>query len=153
MFMLKSKRFEPIQEIASTSAKDLSRAMGEAGRKVADLERQLEQLQSYRDEYVRNSTQGNGTIDAVKLQNYRSFLDRLGEALRLHLKSLEAARAEYEVRRTAWSEKRIEAESLSRVVDRFRKEEQQVADRREQREGDDAALRVSRAAKDEAGNY
>jgi flagellar export protein FliJ len=90
--MMKSKRFEPIQEIASTSAKDLSRAMAEAGRKVADLERQLEQLQSYRDEYVRNSTQAAGTIDAVKLQNYRSFLDRLGEALRQHAKSLETAR-------------------------------------------------------------
>ena len=36
--MMKSKRFEPIREIASTSAKDLSRVMGEAGRKVADLE-------------------------------------------------------------------------------------------------------------------
>ena len=36
--MMKSKRFEPIREIASTSAKDLSRAMGEAGRKVAELE-------------------------------------------------------------------------------------------------------------------
>ena len=60
--------------------------MGERGRKVADLERQLEQLQAYRDEYVRNSTQSNGAMDAVKLQNYRSFLDRLGEALRQHLK-------------------------------------------------------------------
>ncbi len=54
---MKSKRFEPIQEIASTSAKDLSRAMAEAGRKVADIESQLERLQAYRDEYVRNSTQ------------------------------------------------------------------------------------------------
>jgi flagellar protein FliJ len=152
MLMRKSKRFEPIQEIASTSANDLARAMGEAGRKVADLERQLEQLQAYRDEY-RNSTQASGSIDAVKLQNYRSFLDRLGEALRLHLKSLESARAEYEMRRKLWSEKRIEAESLSRVVDRFRKEEQQVVERREQREGDDAALRVSLAARSETGNH
>ena len=63
--MMKSKRFEPIQEIASTSANDLSRAMGEAGRKVADLERQLEQLQSYRDEYLRNSSQSAAPIDAV----------------------------------------------------------------------------------------
>ena len=77
--MIKSKRFEPIHEIASTSAKDLSRVMADAGRKVADLERQLEQLQAYRDEYVRNS-QSSGAMDAVKLQNYRSFLDRLGEA-------------------------------------------------------------------------
>src|SRR6202789_937153 len=106
--MIKSKRFEPIQEIAATSANDLSRVMAEAGRKVADLERQLEQLQNYRDEYVRNSTQSSGAIDAVKLQNYRSFLDRLGEALRQHLTKLDHARAEYEKRRLAWSEKRIE---------------------------------------------
>jgi flagellar export protein FliJ len=147
--MMKSKRFEPIREIASTSAKDLSRSMGEAGRKVADLERQVEQLKSYRDEYVRNS-QSSGAIDAVKLQNYRSFLDRLGEAMRQHGTALEKARAEYEKRREQWSEKRIEAERLSLVVDRFRKEEQHAADRREQREGDEAALRSSLAARGEA---
>jgi flagellar protein FliJ len=151
--MMKSKRFEPIQEIASTEAVDLSRAMGEAGRKVADIESQLEQLKTYRDEYVRNSTQSAAAMDAVKLQNYRSFLDRLGEALRQHMKSLETARAEYERRRALWSEKRVEAESLSRVVDRFRKEEQHVAERREQREGDDAAVRALLAAPGDAGNY
>jgi flagellar FliJ protein len=151
MFMSKSKRFEPIQEIASSTANDLSRSMAEAARKVADLERQLEQLQSYRDEYTRNSAQGNGAMDAVKLQNYRTFLDRLGEAMRQHAKNLEAARGEYERRRVAWSEKRIEAESLGRVVDRFRKEEQHAADRREQREGDDAAMRVALAARGEHG--
>ena len=151
--MMKSKRFEPIQEIASSKAVDLSRAMGEAGGKVADIERQLAQLQSYRDEYVRNSTQSAAAIDAVKLQNYRSFLERLGEALRQHMKSLDHARAEYEARRAAWSEKRVEAESLGRVVDRFRKEEQHVADRREQREGDDTALRVSQAVRAELGNH
>ena len=116
--------------------------MGEAGRKVADLEKQLQQLQSYRDDYVRNSTQGAAAVDAVKLQNYRTFLDRLSEALRQHSRLLDDARAEYERRRAAWSEKRIEAESLGRAVDRFRKEEQHAADRREQREGDDAALRI-----------
>ena len=145
--MRKSKRFEPIQEIASTKAEDLSRAMGEAARKVADLERQLEQLQAYRNEYVRNSTQSSGTMDAVKLQNYRSFLDRLGEAMRQHAQSLKLAHAELDKRRSQWSEKRIEAQVLSRVVDRFRKEEQHAADRREQREGDDAAMRVAIAAR------
>jgi flagellar FliJ protein len=151
--MTKSKRFAPIQEIAATSAKDLSRAMAEAARKVADLERQLQQLQSYRDDYVRNSAPGSVVVDAVKLQNYRTFLDRLGEALRQQAKSLEIARAEYEKRRAAWSEKRIEAESLGRAVDRFRKEEQHAADRREQREGDDAALRTLMASRIEMGNH
>jgi flagellar protein FliJ len=149
--MSKSKRFEPIQEIAANSADALSRAMADAAKKVTDLERQLEQLKTYRDEYVRNSAGTAGAMDAVKLQNYRSFLDRLGEALRQHHKNLDAARAEYERRRSVWSEKRVEAESLTRVVERFRKEEQHAADRREQREVDDAALRVSLAARSELG--
>ena len=146
--MMKSKRFEPIHEIASTSAKDLSRVMADAGRKVSELERQLQQLQTYRDEYVRNSTQSSGAMDAVKLQNYRSFLDRLGEALNQQQKTLDGARQEFEKRRVQWSEKRIEAESLNRVVDRFRKEEQNAADQREQREGDDAAMRLMLARTD-----
>jgi len=150
--MMKSKRFEPIREIASISANELSRAMADAGHRVADLERQMDQLKSYRDDYVRNSTEGQGAMDAVKLQNYRSFLDRLGDALRQHSKNLDAARAEYEKRRRQWSEKRIEAESLGRVVDRFRKEEQHAAERREQREGDDAALRISLGRQGETGN-
>jgi flagellar FliJ protein len=149
--MMKSKRFEPIREIASTSAKDLSRDMGEAAGKVAEIERQIQQLQSYRDEYLRKSGHGTAAVDAVKLQNYRTFLDRLGEALRQQMKSLDVARAEYEKRRVAWSAKRIEAESLGRAIDRFRKEEQHVADRREQREVDDAALRISLAARSELG--
>jgi flagellar export protein FliJ len=122
--------------------------MAEAGGKVSDLERQLKQLQAYRDEYVSNSTQSGGAIDAVKLQNYRSFLDRLGEAMRQHEKNLEAARAEYERRRTVWSEKRIEAESLGRVVERFKKEEQRAADAREQREGDEVAMRLALARRE-----
>ena len=126
--------------------------MAEAGRRVADLERQLEQLKSYRDEYVRSSSEGCGAMDAVKLQNYRSFLDRLGDALRQHSKNLDAARAEYERRRSQWSEKRIQAESLGRVVERFRKEERHAADRREQREGDDAAMRIALTARGESGN-
>ena len=90
--MMKSKRFEPIQEIASSSANELSGAMADAAGRVAELERQLAQLQTYRDEYMRNSEQDGGSMDAVKLQNYRSFLERLGEAMRQQGRNLDAAR-------------------------------------------------------------
>ena len=142
--MMKSKRFESIHEIALNSAKDLSLAMGEAARRVTDLEQQLEQLKRYRDDYVKSSSDAKGSMDAVKLQNFRSFLERLGEAMRQHTKNLEAARADYDKRHAQWSEKRIEAESLSRAVERFRKDEQQALDRREQKEGDEFAQRAAR---------
>jgi flagellar export protein FliJ len=141
--MKRSKRFEPIQEIASTSAEELSRAMGEAGRRVAELEGQLTKLNDYRNEYVNGATQAGGAMDAVKLQNYRSFLERLGAAVRQHLAKLDMARAEYEKRRVQWSAKRIEAESLGRIIERFRREERQVAEQREQGDSDEAAMRIA----------
>jgi flagellar FliJ protein len=142
---MRSKRFEPIREIVALSAQDLSKAMSEAGRRVADLERQRDQLKTYREEYTRTAMQGGGAMDAVKLQNYRAFLERLGEALRQQDLKLDGARGEYERRRQQWSAKRVEAESLGRAIERFRTEELQCAERREQRDGDDAAQRIALA--------
>lgn len=141
--MTKSQRFKPIQALASSSAEALSRAMADAGRKVAELERQLAQLESYRDEYVRNAAPQGGAMDAVKMQNYRMFLERLGDAMRQQTRNLETARADHERRRQQWSEKRVEAESLGRAVARFHAEEQRASERREQRESDDAAMRMT----------
>ena len=141
--MTRSKRFEPIRDIMSNAAKDLSVAVGEAARRVAEIERAVEQLKAYRDEYTRNVDGTGGATDAVQLQNYRSFLDRLGEAMRVQTQALVAARAEYERRHALWSAKRIEAETLDRAVGRFRQEERRADDQREQREVDDLALRIS----------
>ncbi|NNM60943.1 MAG: flagellar export protein FliJ [Steroidobacteraceae bacterium] len=150
---MKSKRFEPIQEIAANSATALSRAMAEAEGKVRDMERQMEQLRSYRDEYARQSAQSAGSTDAVSLQNYRSFLDRLGDALRLQTQNLGLARAEYETRRAQWSAKRVEAESLSRAIARFRDEERRVDEQREQRDSDEAAMRLALGARGDSPGY
>jgi flagellar FliJ protein len=143
---MKSKRFEPIHEIAENSAKDLSHAMVEAERRVVELEHQLEQLRSYRETYLGKAAEAGTTMDPVRLQNTRVFMDRLAEAQRLHLQKLGAARAEYEAKRSLWSTKRIEAETLGRAVGRFRREERHAADRREQRDGDEAALRIAGVA-------
>jgi flagellar export protein FliJ len=143
--MQRSKRFEPIQQIVAASAEELAKRVAESGRRVAELDRQLTQLNSYRDEYVNSSKATQGVMDAVKLQNYRSFLDRLGEAIRQHVIKLDAARAEHEKRRVIWSDKRVEVESLGRAVERFRRQETHESEQREQRDGDEAAMRIALA--------
>jgi flagellar export protein FliJ len=148
---MKSKRFEPIREVVARSADELQRAMVDSQRRVAELEQQHEQLKLYREEYIRKATQSAGAMDAVRLQNYRAFLDRLTDVIRQHVQKLGVARADYESRRTLWSAKRIEAETLGRAVERFRRDETQAADRREQREGDETAMRLALAANE--GGY
>ena len=79
---MKSKRLEPIHEIAENSAKDLSRPMAEAERRVVELEHQLEQLKRYRQDYMGRSGDAGVAMDPVRLQNMRVFMDRLAEAER-----------------------------------------------------------------------
>jgi len=139
--MVKSKRFEPIREIANNSANDLSRGVADAERHLAEMERQLEQLKTYRSDYVNQSSSGPGAVDAVRLQNFRMFLDRLGEAIRVQSGVVGAAKDDYEAKRARWSEKRVEAAALGKVVERFKADERRNQDRRDQNEMDEAALR------------
>ena len=147
--MMKSKRLEPIREIASNAADSLQPAVATAGKHLAEMERQLEQLLNYRADYVSRSERAPGSVDAVRLQNFRSFLGRLTDAIRLQKESVEAARADYEAKRQQWSAKRVEAEALGKAVERFRVDERRAQDRRDQHESDEASLR--RATSRETG--
>ncbi|MBS0614133.1 MAG: flagellar export protein FliJ [Proteobacteria bacterium] len=139
--MLKSKRFEPIRAIASNAAGSLQQAMTEAEAHLADMERQLAELTRYRSEYLTSPVSSPGSVDTVRLLNFRSFLSRLSEAIRLQGEAVSRARAEYERRRQQWSAKRVEAEVLGKAVERFRQDERRVQDRRDQNESDDASMR------------
>ena len=127
--------------MVSNSANDLSRGVADADRHLAEMERQLEQLKTYRNDYVNQSSTGPGAVDAVRLQNFRMFLHRLGEAIRVQTGVVGAARTDYEVKRALWSAKRVEAEALGKVVERFKVDERRLQEKRDQNEMDDAAMR------------
>jgi flagellar protein FliJ len=137
--MKKSKRIEPIQEIASSRANELGQAVAHAAAQLSETEQQLKQLQGYRDDYMQKSGDPSASMDPVRLQNYRAFLDRLGEAIRQQELAVGAAKSDYELRRQEWSELKVEAEALGRAVDRYKAEERRSQDRLEQNESDDTA--------------
>ncbi len=139
--MMKSKRFESIREIARNSADALSRGVADAERHLAEVERQLAKLQKYRTDYLGQSESKTDGMDTVRLQNLRSFLDRLAEAIRVQSEALAAARCDYEAKRLLWSQKRVEAEALGKVVERFKLDERRVQDKQDQSETDDSSMR------------
>jgi len=139
--MLKSKRFEPIRDIASNAAEGLQRAMADAERHLAEMERQLAELTRYRSDYIANPGPTASSVDTVRLLNFRSFLSRLSEAIRLQGEAVEKAKSEYERRHRQWSAKHVEAQVLGKAVERFRQDERLTQDRREQNESDDATMR------------
>lgn len=141
--MQRSDRIKPVKDLADSRERDAGRLLVEARERVEECERQLQQLQSYRDEYLGGGEPGLGTTDTVRLANRSAFLERLNEAIREQTARTTEARHELERRTEAWRHTRVESAALGRAVDRFERDEQRDAERREQREQDELSMQRS----------
>jgi flagellar FliJ protein len=143
--MSRSDRIQPIKEIADTRERNAGAVVAQAERALKDRERQLAQLKQYLDEYIRKNTPGLGSVDPVRLENYRAFLARLTEAVRAQEQLVEQANLEYERKKEDWRVQHVEAAALGRAVERMQLHERTEQDRREQKETDeDTANRLKR---------
>ncbi len=135
--MSRSERIQPIKDIADTRERNAGAVVAQAERALRDREQQLAQLKRYLDEYVRKNTPGIGSVDPVRLNNYRAFLARLTEAVRAQEQLVEQASQEYDRKREDWRVQHVEAAALGRAVERMQLFERTEQDRREQKESDE----------------
>ncbi len=140
--MTRSKRLEPVHRLADDEERRLARSLATFDRRVAEAEAKLAELQQYRQEYERQfSARVEGGMGATALRDYQAFLARLSDAIRQQGALLERARAERELERTKWQEAATRAKAVDHVMERWRMEERQALERREQRESDERAQR------------
>jgi flagellar FliJ protein len=141
--MTRSERMQPIKALADTRERDAGAVVAAARRVVEDREKQLEQLRQYREEYAGRAAR-EGAADAVRLQNYHAFIARLADAIRQQEQLVAAAKQDLDRKLAEWQERRVEAASLGKAVERIADVEQKAADRREQLDSDERALRARR---------
>ena len=135
--MKPSDRLKPVRDLAGGRERDAGLALAELRRKLEEQERQLDQLQRFREEYVSGRPPGLGTTDAVRLANYGAFLGRLGDAIREQEKRIAELRREAERLGETWRERRAETAALDSAVERLRSDERRAVNRREQHEQDE----------------
>ena len=141
--MTRSKRMEPVKHLADEREREAGSEVALARRTLEDAERQLKQLREYRAEYL--SRMNNGASDGVRLQNYHAFLGRLAGAIEQQEQQVAVLLGKLERATDAWRERRIEAASIGRAVDKIAVGERRAADQRAQREADERAMqRASR---------
>lgn len=137
--MTRSKRMEPIKQLAGDREREAATQVDRARRALDDHERQLAQLRQYRAEYAERVSKG-AAPDIARLQNYHAFLGRLSDAVAQQERAVSDALAALERATDAWRERRIEAASIGRAVARIATGERKVEDRRAQRESDERTL-------------
>ncbi len=157
--MSRSDRMQPIKEIADSRERDAGAVVAAAEQKLKEAEQQLEQLKRYREEYGQGMGSGDGqnvgAVDGMRLQNYRAFVQRLSDAIRQQEDLITRLREDSDRKRDAWRERRVEAKTLDRAIEKLRGQERKVEERREQFKMDEqaAAQRRSRELADESGQW
>lgn len=143
--MTRSKRIRPVVELAENRHLDAARSLGLSRKQLEHQEMRLHELISYRQEYSRRYSEScGGGIGAMRLNEYRIFLARLDQAIRQQQTQVEQARRDCDQKRQQWLASRTRAKALDKVMDRYRREELEDAERREQKEQDERALHRSR---------
>ena len=139
--MTKSRRMKPLTRVATSRERTAAKELGEYRRTLADAEAKYAELVTYREEYSQQLQKSGGSgIDAQQMRDYRVFLARLNDAIGHQQASVDQHRREYEHKRRLWSEARVRANALDKVVERYRKEENTTAERREQAESDERSI-------------
>jgi flagellar protein FliJ len=137
--MTRSKRMQPIKNLADGREREAGAQVATARKALEDAEKQLVQLRAYRAEYASRVNNG-AAADGVRLQNYHAFLGRLTSAIEQQEKTVADALAALESQTDSWRERRIEAASIGRAVDRMATGERRADDKRTQREDDERSI-------------
>lgn len=140
--MTRSKRMQPMVRMAEHREREAARVLGESRRHLEHHEGRLAELIAYRDEYTdRYRDCSGGGMGAMRLNEYRVFLERLNQAIEQQREAVEQARIDCEQRRQGWLASRTRTQALGKAVERFHQEERRERGRREQREQDDRVQR------------
>lgn len=145
--MTRSKRMDSIRQLAGDREREAGTQVELTRRALDEHERQLVQLRQYRAEYAERVSK-DGAADSARLQNFHAFLGRLSDAIAQQERTVAEALAALERATDTWRERRIEAASIGRAVDKIATGERRVEDRRAQRESDERALQNVNRARD-----
>ncbi len=133
--MKSSKKLQPIANLAKQNERGAARDHGNVLRALQQHENQLNELISYRDEYLNtfNSAGANG-ISVIQYQDYSLFLRRLDDAIKQQRQLVTNGRADCDQSKSKWLEKRNRSKMVNKIVEKRQLSERQQQEKREQRE-------------------
>ena len=141
---LSVERLTPIHDLAERREADAARLLGEAQRVLEDRLRQLTELENYKEPAA---GQGPALLQSAALiRNRELFRLRLTDAIRFQRNAVTDAKARVENARNAWLAVHQQTKVYEKLIQRSEAENQRRQEQRQQKELDELALRLLRAA-------
>lgn len=144
--MKRSKRLEPVGELADDAERDCATRVASAQQRLADAERRCADLQRYLEEYQSMFKQrASAGIGVSGMRDYQTFIARLTEAVRQQERVITDLRTECERNRAQWVQAAARKRAVGKVIAEAVSEDRKVEERRVQKELDERAQRFGGA--------
>lgn len=143
--MKKSERIQVLVDLHSEHEKTALKALGRCQQQCIELDKQLQSLRVYRQEYVKKyDAGGNQTVSVSRLLEFRAFIDKLDKAIELQQQAVDDKNRELKGVRKNWEQKHQKTQSLQKITDQAVSDEIKQIDRQEQAAQDERASRFGR---------
>ncbi len=138
--MTKSQRMKPVLQVASAREQAAARDLGVAQRHLGEQHARLNELCTYRNEYLQQTADlGSVGINVTRYIEMQRFLNNLNTAIEQQQQMVAQATRLCEERTRSWQEAHTKNKSLDRVVQHYVRRELHEESRREQKMTDEIA--------------
>ena len=143
--MKKSQRLKVIVDLNADNEKKALQELGIVQTKKGELEKQLENLEQYRQEYKdQYQSISEAGVNIAKLLEFRSFISKLDKVIEDQEQAISVLEDKLIFVRQSWERQHQKTRSLQKVCDSAKAEEVKLEDKREQNEQDERATRSGR---------
>ncbi|MBT4836574.1 MAG: flagellar export protein FliJ [Methylococcales bacterium] len=140
--MKRSKRLNPIIEIAEKEEQKAAKEMGDAMSQVNACEEQIKQLEEYQQEYINNlNTMGQKSVSVMYLKDYYNFIAQLDNTIKQQYQELENLKQQLEKKREEYIQCHVRTNALSKAKNKFVDQELFAEAKQEQLLSDDMGQR------------
>ena len=138
MTLKRSQRFKPIHHLAQQSEDVAAQTLGKIQSELSDHHEKLSELmkyyQDYQSRFTEKATQG---MSIIQVQSYQKFISQLELAIKQQKEHIIRVTEACDSSRAEWTVERQKTQVLEKVMDRYKKQEQQDSNRKEQRRNDE----------------
>jgi flagellar protein FliJ len=143
--MTKHTALQTLIGLAQDDVDAATQKLGRVQRERSDIEKQLDALITYRDEYhARFTESARSGMAAGNVRNFQAFIDTLDAAIDQQRRILEQATARVEAAKPEWQRTKQKLGSYEVLQARHDEVQARKDARREQRDADEHAARVLR---------
>jgi len=136
--MKRSDRFKPIHNLAQQSEDMAAQTLGKIQRELSSHHLKLSELMKYYQDYVaRFNQQAEQGMSIIQVQSYQKFISQLEVAIAEQKKHITRVTEACDSSRADWHVERQKSQVLEKVITRYKKQEQQISNRQEQRRSDE----------------